>query len=85
MKTPIQELQRILNDLSSRGGNDESVDGLIIKTCMNMVTKIIKEEGLLEKEKQVIEDAYSDGQNDCHENHNYWNKEYYNETYNNEN
>ena len=54
MKTPIQELLSIVSDLKTRGENDGTSDGLIIKTCMNMVEKIINDEALIEKEKKAI-------------------------------
>jgi len=65
MKTPIQELLSIVSDLKTRGENDGTSDGLIIKTCMNMVEKIINDEALIEKEKKAINDAYFNGFVDC--------------------
>ena len=69
MKTPLQELKLIIQDMINHGGDDD---------LFPVLTHI---ENLLPKEKEVIEQAYTDGFNDnkiCQT----FDEQYYNQTFN---
>jgi len=61
MKTPIQTLERQLDGLIELAEQEGGLDALIIKECMQAVKRIIADEHLHEKEKQMIIDAVRHG------------------------